>query len=88
MAKFNFDTISNDKVNKGNRNNSMIPYGSLYNNLIEKTENKIKTGYGNFTNQDKIIDFKTKNLPKIVNYPVVNSKGLFLKNINDIKESN
>ena len=88
MAKFNFDTISNDKVNKGNRNNSMIPYGSLYNNLIEKTENKIKTGYGYFTNQDKIIDLKTKNRPKIVNYPVVNSKGLFLKNINDIKESN
>ena len=38
MSKFNFNNI-NDKNNKNNRNSSMMPFGPLYNNLMDKPSN-------------------------------------------------
>ena len=36
--KFNFDNINN-KINRENRNSSMIPFGPVYNNLMDKSNN-------------------------------------------------
>ena len=88
MNKFNFDNI-NDKNNKGNRNSSMMPFGPLYNNLMDKpgsNENNGKSSYNNNnnTNRINIINFKNQ---KLMNYPVVKSKSIFLKKINDKKEN-
>ena len=83
--KFNFDNF-NLNLNKKNRNSSMIPFGPLYNNLMEKNENNEKNRQGYFSNANKVNAINLKNL-KIINYPVVKSKGIYLKKIADKKEN-
>ena len=83
--KFNFDNF-NLNLNKKNRNSSMIPFGPLYNNLMDKNENNEKNRQGYFSNANKVNAINLKNL-KIINYPVVKSKGIYLKKIADKKEN-
>ena len=91
MMKFNqinFETINNDKMNKGNRNASMLRFGPLFNNniIMEKTGNLNNNRYRNLSNQDRIKALKIKN-QKLINFPVVKSKNIFFKNLSDKKEN-
>ena len=91
MMKFNqinFETINNDKLNKGNRNASMLRFGPLFNNniIMEKTGNLNNNRYRNLSNQDRIKALKIKN-QKLINFPVVKSKNIFFKNLSDKKEN-
>jgi hypothetical protein len=86
--KFSFENINNDKLNKGNRNASMLPFGPLFNNniIMEKTGIINNGRYRNLSNQDKIKGLNIKN-QKQINYPVVKSKNIFFKNVSDKKEN-
>ena len=86
--KFSFESINSDKLNKGNRNASMLPFGPLFNNniIMEKTGVINNNRYRNLSNQDRIKGLNIKN-QKLVNYPVVKSKNIFFKNVSDKKEN-
>ena len=81
--KINFDNV-NIRVNKGNRNISMLPFGPLYNNLMDKSgnENNLFSNFANYSNISRINAINLKN-QKLLNYPVVKSKSIFLKKFND-----
>ena len=81
--KINFDNV-NIRVNKGNRNISMLPFGPLYNNLMDKSgnENNLFLNFANYSNIRRINAINLKN-QKLLNYPVVKSKSIFLKKFND-----
>ena len=74
--KFNFDNINNKK---GNRNSSMMPFGPLYNNLMDNSGNIEGNGIGNYNNSNTI---NIKN-QRINIYPVVKSKDIFLNKYNN-----
>ena len=79
-SKFNFDNLNiNKPTSKGNRNSSMLPFGPLYNNLMDKSGNN--ENLGNYNNINRI------NANNLKNYPVVKSKSIFLKKITDKKEN-
>ena len=86
--KFSFDSINNDKLNKGNRNASVLPFCPLFNNniILEKTGVINNNRYRNLSNQDRIKGLNIKN-QKLINYPVVKSKNIFFKNASDKKEN-
>ena len=75
--KFHFENL-NININKGNRNSSMIPFGPLYNNLIDNLVNNEKIKQDSYNNIDRVNAINLKN-QKIKNYPIVNSKSIFLK---------
>ena len=77
--KLNFDNFPINITNKGNRNCSMLPFGPLYNNLLDKGGNN--ENIGNNNNVNRI------NANNLKNIPVVKSKSIFLKKLNDIKEN-
>jgi hypothetical protein len=77
--KFNFENFPINKTNKGNRNCSMLPFGPLHNNLLDKEGNN--NNMGNYSNVNRI------NANNLKNYPVVKSKSIFLKKLNGEKEN-
>ena len=83
--KYNFENL-NIKINKGNRNTSMIPFGPLHNNLLEKSGNYENNIYENYKSVNRINALNLKN-QKNMNYPVVKSKSILLKRINNKKEN-
>ena len=84
--KFNFDNNINNKINRGNRNSSMIPFGPVYNNLMDKSNNNENIIFGNINNINRINVVNLKS-QKIMSYPPVKSKDIFLKKLNEKKEN-
>ena len=83
MGKYNLGHINNDKLNKGNsRNSSMVPFGPLYNNNFEKSRNNDNTVYENYSNLDRIRGFNIKN-QKFMHFPIVSTKNIFFKKVNE-----
>ena len=76
--KFNFENFPINQTNKSNRNCSMLPFGPLHNNLLDKEGNN---NMGNYSNVNRI------NANNLKNCPVVKSKSIFLKKLNDKKEN-
>ena len=76
--RYNYEDIS-PKRDNGNRNNSVIPFVPMHNNLMKKQgrsfDKNVNNKYNNF-NLKNAVNFKKQNL---INCPVVKTKNIFLK---------